>query len=176
MTRCGGLHPGHGGGPDWLGCCGHVVAWRALCRAARGRWGAEATFAQQNGESSAPGTRQSQGVNGPGPVRNELFPVFPVKCRLFPVRAGTVFFNGDNGLRQFLAIVPGVPYKSCRDPEARAPPKPCERCPATRCPGAGGHGPAGDRGRAPPRHGSFLTPSCTGAKGARERASEWIWK
>lgn len=100
---------------------------REPCRAACGRWGAGATFAQQSGDSCALGTRQSQGVNAFGPVRNDLFPVFPVNPRLFPVRPETVFPNGDKGLGRFPGFVSGVPYKSSRDPEAdrlAAVPKP----------------------------------------------------
>ena len=121
MTQGGGRQPGHGGGPERLACFARAFALRELCRAACGRWGAGATFAQQNGDSDAPGTRQSQGLNRPGRVRNDLFPVFPVKRHLFPVRPGTVFPNGDKGLGHFPGIVPGVPYKSSRDPEADHP-------------------------------------------------------
>jgi len=64
-----------------------------LCRAARGRRGAGATFAQQSSDSGAPCTRQSQWVDRPGPLRNDLFPVFPVKNDPFPFKVGTLFIN-----------------------------------------------------------------------------------
>jgi hypothetical protein len=51
-------------------------------------------------------------------VRTELFPVFPVKSRLLPVRPVTIFLNDDNELRRFRRFVTGVPYKLKRHPEA----------------------------------------------------------
>lgn len=48
---------------------------------------------------------------------SELFPVFPVDLRLFPVPPGTEKPNDDNGLRAFSGFVPGVPGKSGRHPE-----------------------------------------------------------
>ncbi len=123
-----------------------------LCRVARGRWGAGATFAQQIGKSDATGTRQSRGVNRPGRVRNELFPVFPVRSDLFPVKTGTLFFNGDKGMRHFPGLVPGVPTFFCRYPKAD-PRNPTPKRPATRCLGTGGHGPAGEWGGGGPPSG-----------------------
>lgn len=49
--------------------------------------------------------------------RNELFPVFPVDLRLFPVALGTENLNDDNGLHAFFEFVPSVPTKSGRHPE-----------------------------------------------------------
>lgn len=48
---------------------------------------------------------------------SELFPVFPVDWRLFPVPPGTENLNHINGLRSIFRFVPGVPGKSGRHPE-----------------------------------------------------------
>jgi hypothetical protein len=69
-----------------------------------------------NQAHQAPG--KGKGVSAPGPVRTELFPVFPVKSRLLPVRLVTIFLNDDNELRRFRRFVTGVPYKLKRHPEA----------------------------------------------------------
>lgn len=48
---------------------------------------------------------------------SELFPVFPVDWRLFPVPPGTENLNHINELRPLSWFVPGVPGKSGRHPE-----------------------------------------------------------
>ena len=42
----------------------------------------------------------------------------PVKNDWSPMPPGTKLFNADNGLRVFSGLVPGVPYKLKRHPEA----------------------------------------------------------
>jgi hypothetical protein len=44
--------------------------------------------------------------------------VSPVKNDWSPMPPGTKLFNADNGLRVFSGLVPGVPYKLKRPPEA----------------------------------------------------------
>ena len=146
MNRGGGRQPGHGGGPDRLACCARAFALRELCRAACGRWGAGATFAQQNGDSGAPGTRQGQGVNRPGRARSDLSPLSPLNNGLSPRSMGTDFSNGDKGLGQLSRVVPTVPTKFESTPRSRPPQNPRPNAPATRCPGTGGDGPAGEWG------------------------------
>ena len=90
---------------------------REPCRAACGRWGAGATFAQQSGDSGAPGTRQSQGVNAPGRAWSDLSPLSPLLLGLSPLPTGTDFFNGDKGLGQLSTVVPAVPAKKSARPE-----------------------------------------------------------
>lgn len=170
MTRGGGRQPDHGGGPDRLACRAHAFAWRELCRAACGRWGAGAAFALQNGDSGAPGTRQSQGVNRPGLVRSELFPVFPVKNDLFPVKVRTIFFNDDKVLGHFPGFVLSVPAFFERHPEAD-PAKAYAQTPRRAAALAlAGMVRAVKGAGAPPRHGSFSGVSGYGSFAARARA------
>ncbi len=94
---------------------------RAPRRAARKGRGAGAAFALHGGDSGAPGTRQDQGPHVFEPCRIDWSPESPVKGDWSPMPPGTNFLNADNGLRRFFGLVPAVPYKLKRHPEADPP-------------------------------------------------------
>lgn len=91
---------------------------REPCRAARRGRGAGVVFALHRGDSGAPDTRQDQGPDRLAPCWIDWSPVSPVKNDWSPMPPGTKLFNADNGLRVFSGLVPGVPYKLKRPPEA----------------------------------------------------------
>lgn len=67
------------------------------------------------------GTRH-QSKDRPDPCArcwNGLFPLFPLLKGLFPLKVGTLLFNGDKDLQAFWALVPTVPTFFERPPEEK---------------------------------------------------------